>query len=280
MPGKDKPGVPNDITKNTNITHAKKIKYRFEVTNPGNEVVHNSALYFAIPPDLSGQAITNLEISIPYNVSIDEVKNRTVNVLLKKLSPYETQIVNVSVSLKVSENDYLLESLIPPELTNPDKFVESDHQDIVLVASQLRSETTIKTAKKTFDWVRAHLKDSGYIANDRGALYALKNKEADCTEYMYLFGALLRANNIPVRMVSGFIVDSNKLLKSSDYHNWVEMYVDGKWRVVDPQKDKFMENESTYVVMRILQRNGVSNSVFNNAQQLVKVNGKAKVSML
>ena len=45
----------------------------------------------------------------------------------------------------------------------------------------------------------------GYIKNDRGALYALKTKEGDCTEFMHLFVALCRANKIPARCIGGYV---------------------------------------------------------------------------
>ena len=43
-----------------------------------------------------------------------------------------------------------------------------------------------------FQWVSQNVKDDGYSAKDRGALYALTNRKGDCTEFMYLFVALCR----------------------------------------------------------------------------------------
>lgn len=272
--------VPEEASKAEVKNFNKKIKYTFEVRNPGNQLLLNTVLNIALPPEQGRQKITDINISLPYQISIDEVGNRTALVEIKKLPPFQTMIVNVSVSLAVTEGAFEDASKVPGELIKPDKYVESDHLEIVKVATQVRSESDLKTARKAFDWVRGNLKYAGFVADDLGALYAVRNKKGDCTEYMYLYGAILRANKIPTKLVSGFIVDSNKLLEAADYHNWVEVYLDGQWRVVDPQKEKFMENENTYVAMRILQNNGISKPIFKNAQQLVKLNGQAKASML
>jgi hypothetical protein len=272
--------VPEKVANAEVKTFNKKIKYRFEVSNPGNQLLLDTVLNIAIPPEQGRQKVTDLKISLPYQISIDEVGNRTALVEIKQLPPYQTMMVDVLVSLVVAEGALEEVSKIPDELIMPDKYVESDHPEIVKVATDFHSESDQKTARKAFDWVKGNLNYAGFVADDLGALYALKNKKGDCTEYMYLYGAILRANKIPTRLISGFIVDSNKLLESADYHNWVEVYLDGQWRVIDPQKEKFMENENAYVVMRILQNNGISRPVFKNSQQLVKLNGQAKVSML
>ncbi len=72
---------------------------------------------------------------------------------------------------------------IPGELIMPNKSVESDHLEIIKVAQQLRAESDQKTASKAFDCVKGHLKYAGYVADDLGALYALKNKTGNLWRY-------------------------------------------------------------------------------------------------
>jgi transglutaminase-like putative cysteine protease len=120
------------------------------------------------------------------------------------------------------------------------------------VAAGLRSKRLIESAEKTFQWVISNVKYSGYTRNDRGALYALRKKEADCTEYMYLFAALCRANQIPARGIGGYVCTQNAVLRANEFHNWVEFY-DGKvWRTADPQRKVFMKDESHYLAMTII----------------------------
>jgi transglutaminase-like putative cysteine protease len=110
----------------------------------------------------------------------------------------------------------------------------------------------LSTAHNIFQWVADNLTYSGYVKDPRGACYALQSRQGDCTEFMYLFIALCRAAGIPARGLGGYVTDKNAILKSGDYHNWAEFYVNGRWRLADPHRQVFMPQQAHYVVMRIL----------------------------
>ena len=69
---------------------------------------------------------------------------------------------------------------------------------------------------------------------------------------MYLFVALCRAAGIPARGVGGYVHAQNAILRPADYHNWAEFYVDGVWYLADPQRHVFLQNQSHYLVMRVI----------------------------
>ena len=71
---------------------------------------------------------------------------------------------------------------------------------------------------------------------------------------MYLFIALARLHGIPARAVGGYVVAESQIVRPAEYHNWAEIYLDGAWHVVDPQKRVFRERQADYVAMRIIQR--------------------------
>ena len=259
------------------VPTVKVIKYRIEVSNPSNLLIDGPSLLVAVPTDLHRHKISNISISSPYKKAIDEVGNTSVDIDLIRLVPYETKLIDVTVSLDVykrlSKNSINNTNIY----TDPEKLIESNNEKLVKQASMLKADSQLESARNTYDWVVGYLSDSGFIEEDRGALYAFKHKKADCTGYMYLYGALLRANGIPARMMSGFIVETNKKLDIKDYHNWVEVYLDGVWRVVDPQNKKFLEEESNYIAMRII--NNTKTGLFDNAQQLFKTNSAITLTM-
>ncbi len=55
----------------------------------------------------------------------------------------------------------------------------------------------------------------------------------DCTEYAYLFATLARIIGIPARTVSG-LAYSEEPSPGFLLHAWNEVYLDGRWRAVDP----------------------------------------------
>lgn len=120
------------------------------------------------------------------------------------------------------------------------------------MAEGLKTTEPFKTAKNILHWIADNVEYSGYISSDRGALYAFKNKRGDCTESMNLFIALSRANGIPARGIGGYVCSEDAILKPNGYHNWAEFYEDDVWRIADPQRGMFSQNQSHYIAMRII----------------------------
>ena len=58
----------------------------------------------------------------------------------------------------------------------------------------------------------------------------LRIKSGDCTEHSALFAALARAAGIPTKMVYGVVMNANG---EFFFHNWNEVFADGKWITVD-----------------------------------------------
>ena len=75
---------------------------------------------------------------------------------------------------------------------NPEKYIESDNPELLTLAATLKTPDPPATSERIFQWVATHITYSGFSGKSRGALFALKNKSGDCTEFMYLFAALCR----------------------------------------------------------------------------------------
>ncbi|WP_054762294.1 transglutaminase-like domain-containing protein [Methylomonas koyamae] len=148
--------------------------------------------------------------------------------------------------------------------------MESGHQAIK-AAAKLSTDALLQTTRKTYDWVVANVRDSGYLREERGALYALENQQGDCTESAYLFTALARANAIPARAVAGYVLENNGLLRAAEYHEWSEFYDDGTWRIADPQKRSYDQNYDHYVAMRLVDNR--PDAVFKFARYRYSGNG-------
>jgi len=134
----------------------------------------------------------------------------------------------------------------------PQKYIESDHPDIIQTAQTLKADVTGKTIENIFRWVASNIRYTGYAGEARSALYALQHQNGDCTEFAYLFTALCRASQIQSRAMGGYICENNMILKPAGYHNWAEFSTDGQWRIADPQNNVFQKNAHHYLVMRIL----------------------------
>jgi len=175
-----------------------------------------------------------------------------LNFTFDEFLPYATRIVTVTADLLISNRANSLPEQDLQTFLVPEKYIEADASEIYGLAKKLKALTPLKTAERIFWWVADNVQYVGYLRNDRGALYALRHRQGDCTEFMYLFAALCRANNIPARCMGGYICKENIILKPANYHNWAEFYIDGEWRISDPQKKVFMKDASNYIAMRLI----------------------------
>lgn len=233
-------------------TIPRQVKYSFTIQNKTNRLI-KKADFLAYAPvyKTSSQSCEKLTVSHPHEVLVDDLGNQIIKVTFEAFPPFSTQIVTVKADMLLSEQPNSLREPDTSSYLSSQVYVESDNKEIITIAEQLKQRKEINTAESIHNWVADHIEYSGYISRPRGALYALNNKKGDCTEYMYLFAALCRANTIPARGVGGYICTNNTILKPARYHNWAEFYGNKTWQIADPQNKRFMTNASDYIAMKI-----------------------------
>lgn len=239
-----------EVIASSNSTRS--VQFGFTIKNQTNRVLDDVNLWVYGPVMRSSgfDCCEALEVFQPFEIKDDSIGNQIMMFHIDQLPPYVNKVVQIKVELTVSENDG---SMDKPELfLKIEPFIESDHPEIHEKAITLKGATSLDTARNIYDWVANNIQYSGYTQKAQGALYALKKKKGDCTEFMYLFIALARANNIPARGLGGYVVHGDAVLDSSQYHNWAEFYVDGKWHIADPQRKQFMQTDADYIAMQIL----------------------------
>lgn len=254
------------------------LKYSFTITNPTNNFIEQAEFWAFTPIPISGtQRMHGLDVSMPHKTKIDSLGNQKLIFTLSKLPPFGTKIVTVKVVLDLTDTPNKIdEDSLTPYLT-PELNVESDSPEILSIAARLKGDSIQDTLLNSYRWVRKTVKDVGFVKKDHGALHTLKSQKGDCTEFMYLFMAVTRANGIPVRGMAGYVNSESVILKPMEYHNWAEVYVDGRWWVVDALKGVFMENSSHYVATRII--SNVGSTQEESTQQFFATDNSIHVRM-
>jgi transglutaminase-like putative cysteine protease len=231
----------------------RQIQYSFTLQNFSNQVLRNAEFWAHAPVrQTANQSCERLEVSHPYQLLSDEHGNQTLYFRLPEMPPFATVIISVKASLALSDTPHRLPAANPKAYLQPEAFCESGAPEITRLAASLGSGKPVDAAEKIFNWVASNIQYSGYLRNERGALYALKHRQGDCTEFMYLFAALCRAKEIPARNIGGFVCTANQVLKPSEYHNWVEFFDGRLWRMADPQRKGWMKDSSHYIAMRVI----------------------------
>ncbi len=231
----------------------RQIRYGFILQNTTNRLLKHAEFWTYAPvKQTSTQRCIHLEASHPYQLILDDWGNQILHFTFNNLPPYATRILTIKAGLKLSDKPNPISIENRQCFLQAEKYLEIDSPQLAEFAKKFKDRKPIEIAKNIFRWVSGNIQYAGYVRNDRGALYALRNKQGDCTEYMYLFTALCRANHIPARGIGGYVYSKNTVLKPSDYHNWGEFYEDGAWRIADPQKRVFMKKSSHYIAMRVI----------------------------
>lgn len=229
------------------------IKYSITLSNPTNRFVDAANMWIYVPvAKTSIQEFVSLETSYDHALLTDEEGNQKILYKFSNIPPYGTKVVTVKTHLRAANRPVDIKHGDIDLYLRHENNIETNSPLIKEQAGRLKKKNPDKTAESIYSWVSNNMKYTGFSSQDKSSIYALKTKQGDCTEYSYLYTALARAAGLPSRIMSGFVYDKNTRLDVRDYHNWSEVYLDGKWQIVDTQKGVFMRNSSDYVAMRIV----------------------------
>ena len=248
--------LPAPVETKPSYSLERQLRYSFTVQNKTSKPLQGAEFYIYAPvKQTSFQKALELSVSHPYELIVDESGNRQLRFKLD-FPPFGVKVVSITATVALSEIPESLPVEDTSEYLGQQKYIELHDPSIGSLAARFSSQDPMQQLQRAYSWVAQNIAYAGYIEEDRGALYALRNKRGDCTEYMYLFAALARSQGVPTRGVGGFVIAEDALLKARDFHNWAEVYIDNKWRVVDPQHKKFLQKEPDYVAMRLLSERG------------------------
>jgi transglutaminase-like putative cysteine protease len=85
------------------------------------------------------------------------------------------------------------------------------------------------------DWIRQRtVFESGASKGTTSAVDTLIEQAGVCRDFAHLMIALCRAVNIPARFATGIDYGAAPELGACDFHAYVEVYLSGRWYIVDP----------------------------------------------
>jgi len=231
---------------------SRSLVFRYEITNKTSELLSDANVRLAIPVIKSARhSLDTITVNQPYKLESDALGNQTLLLNFDDFAPYSTKMVTVKTKLLDLNSQQLIDGTEPLFLSE-NKFVPFSRPEFKMINKRVKGKSDLETITQAYHWVVSHMNYSGYLPDDYGALYALQKARGDCTEYMYLLAALLRANEVPTRLVAGYVYQGNHLVDASDYHNWVEVFYQGKWQVVDALQERFLGDNMDYISVRYL----------------------------
>src|SRR4029079_5078600 len=190
------------------------LEFQIAVAPHPNTEAHESLSF-----DLDGTSVQPLEISGVHGNRIHKLDVPVGNLKVD----YAASIVGRTDPAPVTEYDLSM-YLRPSRYAEADKFFGFAATEF---GNYIDSTTLLE---KVSSWVGTRLK---YVPGSSdpidGATDTLLAGEGVCRDYAHLVVALLRAVNVPARLVSVYAPGCQPM----DFHAVAEAFVDGQWRVVD-----------------------------------------------
>lgn len=133
----------------------------------------------------------------------------------------------------------------------PSDEVQSDDTEIIRIAESLVNAdmTDLEKVKAAHNFVADRIdfdnegyKTGNYVNNPTDAAYVLQKGVTVCAGYSSLYAAIVRAMGIRAAVIHGKAYVNNKW----EDHAWNEVFVDGKWEIVDVTWDDMSEIRFDY----------------------------------
>lgn len=229
----------------------RQLRFVLTLLNPLTKTLFDQVLWMYVPiKNGAAQDVVSVDTQIEHSVHTDILGHSILKIQLAELPPLAQRVFSLTVNVTVYSTPRQIKLSVSENWLEAEAYTEVGDNSIQALALQLRGETPRQTARNMYDWVVSNIAYAGYFADDLGALYALTEKKGDCTEYAFLVVALARASQIPARMVGGYVIDRNSAPRADEYHNWAELYLEGAWRIVDAQKQNWLQPCDQYVAFR------------------------------
>lgn len=111
----------------------------------------------------------------------------------------------------------------------PSRYAESDKL-FPLAASLFSSVQGMDLLHEVERWVHTNIRYvPGFSRGTDGAVDAFLSRQGVCRDFAHLVVALLRARNVPARVVAAYAPG----LEPMDFHAVAEAWMDGQWHLVD-----------------------------------------------
>lgn len=229
----------------------KHIKYRFSLHNKSNERLNNQLFRVYAPvKETASQKVIEIKASQKYTLITDKYKNQILVFHFAELAPYSSKQISIQVQLNMAKIPNYQTLSISEDYLQSTPYVELDAPQVQQLSAIIKQKSDAQSALKAYQWSVNNIRYNGYRAEQMSASETLKRRVGDCTEFMHVVTAINRSNQIATREVAGYIVSQSRILKSNEYHNWAESYLDGRWLLSDPQNKKHQRDHQDYIAFR------------------------------
>jgi transglutaminase-like putative cysteine protease len=117
----------------------------------------------------------------------------------------------------------------------PSRYCQSDFMQDIAIKQFGGLNHGYERIQTICDWVFNHVRfQSNSSTAHTTAIDTYLSKAGVCRDFAHLMITLCRALSIPARFVTGIDYGSDPILGPTDFHAYVEVYLNGRWYIFDP----------------------------------------------
>ncbi|KAB2924610.1 MAG: transglutaminase family protein [Dechloromonas sp.] len=117
----------------------------------------------------------------------------------------------------------------------PSRYCQSDRLGVLAMKEFGDLPKGYRRVEAIQNWVRRQVAFRSNSSNaNTSALDTLTDRVGVCRDFAHLMIALCRALSIPARFTTGIDFGADPALGPTDFHAYVEVFLDGRWYLFDP----------------------------------------------
>ena len=117
----------------------------------------------------------------------------------------------------------------------PSRYCQSDRLGVLAINKFGHLPKGYRRVEAIQNWVRRQVTfKSATSSSATSALDTLTDRVGVCRDFAHLMIAICRALNIPARFTTGIDYGADPALGPTDFHAYVEVYLDKRWYLFDP----------------------------------------------
>lgn len=225
----------------------KLLRFNYVLKNTSPDLARDIHFDVAMPMEVKGiQRVLSVNTTENYQINKHDNGEQHVSFVIDQIVPFGTKLITFTVIAELTDKPG--KDIDDSMYLSAEKYIETKSPVVKRLAAKLSGSSSEDTAKNIYEWLVNNVISSGYTADSYGAKYLLEKKTGDCTEVMYAFIALARANGIPARGVRGlWLPQGSSVINAADYHDWAEFYDGDQWVLVDANKKVFSTAGHNYL---------------------------------
>jgi len=215
-----------------------------------SEWAKNSIQYIKMTPQSNlHQQVTGWHVSVPGEKHIKKDAFDNVWLTSSQIEPYQQMSIMAQGIVDINvDNQFGIEDQVSPVVFLQRTTATLCNTEMIAFAEQYITHKRWANFQKLAEALLQHMPYiSASTTVTHTAMESFSARQGVCQDHSHVLIAMAKALGVPARYVSGYLYVNNQSHLAS--HAWTEVFLDGKWHVIDVSNQLFRPESHVYVAI-------------------------------